>query len=96
MRIKCCWILLPVSVNSAGSPELSDISPVANFSNLYRLILTDCGVIDVSPIAGLNNLKELWLEGNPITDYSPLRDIYPNLEDKEPAVTNLGEVHICV
>lgn len=67
----------------AGSPELSDISPVANFSNLYRLILTDCGVIDISPIAGLNNLKELWLKGNPITDYSPLRDIYPNLENKD-------------
>lgn len=66
-----------------GAPELSDISAVANFPNVYRLIFIDCNISDVSPLTGLANLKVLDLEGNPIEDYSPLADIYPNLEEKD-------------
>ncbi len=66
-----------------GAPELSDISAVANFSGVQRLIFIDCNISDVSPIAGLTSLKVLDLEGNPIEDYSPLADIYPNLEEKD-------------
>jgi hypothetical protein len=66
-----------------GAPELSDISAVANFQGVSRLIFVDCNISDVSPIAGLTNLKVLDLEGNPIEDYSPLADIYPNLEEKD-------------
>ncbi len=66
-----------------GAPELSDISAVANFPGVSRLIFVDCNISDVSPIAGLTNLKVLDLKGNPIEDYSPLADIYPNLEEKD-------------
>jgi Leucine-rich repeat (LRR) protein len=74
-NIKMLWI--------QGASQLSDISAVSNFSQLWRLILINCNISDISPAAGLTNLKELNLEGNPIKDYSPLKDIYPNLEKKD-------------
>jgi internalin A len=66
-----------------GAPHLSDIRTVSNFSMLWRLILNNCNVSDISPAAGLKNLRWVNLEGNPIKDYSPLKDIYPNLEQKD-------------
>lgn len=66
-----------------GSPELKDIHFVSDLPHLYKLVLTDCNVSDVSPIAGLKNIKSLTLKDNPITDFSPLKDIYPNLEEKD-------------
>lgn len=64
-------------------PNFTDISMVANFPNLVKLDLTNCGVRDISPAAGLANLKEVYLKGNPIEDYSPLADVYPHLEKKD-------------
>lgn len=66
-----------------GAPQLTDISAVTNFSKLVKLDFTNCNISDLSPAAGLKNLKEVFLKGNPIKDYSPLKDVYPNLEQKD-------------
>jgi len=75
-----------------GAPELSDISLVAHFPNLYLLELDNCNIRDVSPIAGLMNLKILYLQGNPITDFSPLKGIYANLEEKDFEILSADDI----
>ena len=40
-------------------------------------------VSDVAPLAGLKNLQKLFLKDSKVTDFSPLKDIYPNLKEKD-------------
>jgi len=52
--------------------NITDISPLAGFTNLGWLDLADNQISDLSPLAGLTKLEVLFLGDNNITDISPL------------------------
>ena len=63
--------------------KISDISVLANMKNLTYLCMEDNQVADLSPLAGLSKLTSVLLSGNPATDYASLKDVYPNLAEKD-------------
>ena len=63
--------------------SIQDISPIANMKNLERFYMEGNLVQDLSPLAGLNKLSALLVSDNPVMDYSVLKDIYPNLTEKD-------------
>jgi Leucine-rich repeat (LRR) protein len=60
-----------------------DIAPLAGLTKLQVLQLEHNQITDISPLAGMTMLESLRLTDNPITDFSPIRDIVPNLTDKD-------------
>jgi Leucine-rich repeat (LRR) protein len=52
--------------------NISDISPLANLTNLADLSLSVNNIGDISPLAGLTNMHILHLFDNNINDISPL------------------------
>ncbi|MBM3700817.1 MAG: leucine-rich repeat domain-containing protein [Actinobacteria bacterium] len=63
--------------------NFDDLSLLSGMNDLQRLTFVETKVSDVTPISHLTKLKVLKLEGCPIDDLSPLKDIYPNLDDKD-------------
>jgi len=63
--------------------QITDISALSNMENLVYLYMQDNQVTDLSPLAGLSKLTHVLLSGNPATDYASLKDVYPNLEEKD-------------
>ena len=63
--------------------SIQDISPIANMKDLERLYMEGNLVQDLSPLAGLSKLNSLLLNDNPVMDYSVLKDISPNLTEKD-------------
>lgn len=59
----------------SDAPELTDISVVSNFKNLWRLNINNTGVSDISPVAGLSNLACIDLSGTKVSDISPLKEL---------------------
>ncbi len=55
--------------------DLTDISPLANFTGLKRLVLYGMGVEDISPLASLKGLKNLTINANKVSDVSPLAEL---------------------
>ena len=66
-----------------NSNAITDLSPLANLTNLTDLYLGDNAITDILPLAGLTNLTELVLYKNTITDISPLAGL-----------TNLTELYL--
>ena len=64
---------------AAISYNITDISPVANCTELEYLELFSNRIVDVSPLANLTNLKHLNICNNRIVDASPLYSLQ-NLE----------------
>lgn len=64
--------------NSYG--KLSDISILANFTNLTELELGQNSITDLSPVTALTELRVLDLSDNPVTDLYPLSAL-KNLTD---------------
>ena len=60
------------SMNSLTIRTLSDISPLAELTNLWQLKLGRNEISDISSLSGLVNLSILDLQLNNITDISPL------------------------
>ena len=70
-----------VSAVSTGRPHLkrldldinliSDLSPLANLTDLTHLDLSTNNISDISPLSGLNRLEKLYFSDN-ISDISPL------------------------
>ena len=52
--------------------NISDISPIAELTNLTELNLNGNQINDISPLAGLTKLEKLYLIGNQINDISVL------------------------
>ena len=63
------------------TPDLRDIGPLAALTGLKTLYLED-DFVDLSPLAGLTNLTTLYVSPSGGQDLSVLKDIYPNLTDK--------------
>ncbi len=61
---------------------ISDLSPLANLTNLQRLSLSNPQITDITPLTNLVNLTNLQVGESSIEDFSPIRDIYPNLLEK--------------
>ena len=59
--------------------EISDISPLAGFTKLESLSITQSHIVDLSPLLSLINLRDLDLSYNNITDISLVSKI-ENLE----------------
>ena len=72
---------------SLTNTAVSDVSPLANLTQLTRLSLTNTAVSDVSPLLGLNltgtfwNSIWLWLPGCPLS-YASLHTHIPALQAK--------------
>ncbi len=70
------WQLVPwVSQLELNGIGISDLSPLANLSNLTELELSGTGISDLSPLANLSNLTNLSLDGTSISDLSPLANL---------------------
>jgi len=54
---------------------ITDLSPLANLTNLQVLHLGNNQITDLSPLANLTNLQILHLSNNQITDLSPLANL---------------------
>jgi internalin A len=63
--------------------RITDISPLEGMTELGMLRMENNQVSDISVLAGLKSLGILMLKGNPITDFSPVKDIYPQLWEKD-------------
>jgi internalin A len=57
---------------SLSITQITDIRPLAGFTNLTTLVLSGNQIKDISPLAGLTNLTVLYLSGNQIIDVSLL------------------------
>ena len=71
--------------------KVSDISVLANLTNLERLFLEKTNVSDVSPLATLTNLRILELSDTNVSDISPLANL-PNLEKLYISDTNVSDI----
>jgi internalin A len=58
-----------------SSHKISDLSPLAQLTNLRELYLSYNQISDLSPLAHLTNLNFLFLESNKIGDLSPLSQL---------------------
>ncbi|MFK7827073.1 MAG: leucine-rich repeat domain-containing protein [Oligoflexales bacterium] len=72
--------------------EISDVLPLAEFTNLKELDLSGNQISDVNPLAGLTNLVSLNLYQNQISNLSPLAKLinlnYLNLIKNQISDTN--------
>lgn len=55
--------------------QLTDLTPLANLTNLRSLDLSQNRISDLTPLANLTNLTTLNLSANKITDISPLANL---------------------
>ena len=55
--------------------RITDISPLANLTELTVLDLEGCRISDIAPLANLTHLTALKLRGNRIIDVSPLENL---------------------
>ena len=62
-----------ISLSLGG--KISDISPLAELTELRELVLSGNEISDISPLAELTELRELGLSGNQISDISPLAEL---------------------
>ena len=58
-----------------SNTKVTDISPLANLTNLKLLILRETNVSDISPLADLTKLIALYLWETGVSDISPLRNL---------------------
>lgn len=58
-----------------GADGLSDLTPIANLTNIETLVLFNHNISDITPLGSLVNLRTLRLEVNRIEDISPLANL---------------------
>ena len=59
------------------------ISALAGLTNLDALDLSNNNISDLGALSGLSKLMSLRLSGNPVSDYEPIRELLPNITDKD-------------
>ncbi len=59
----------------SNNPELSDIRPIANLTELRWLAFALTQVQDLNALVGLTNLETLYIWGTPIFDLGPLESL---------------------
>jgi hypothetical protein len=60
---------------SLANNQITDLSPLAELTNLRELFLNNNQISDLMPLAGLTNLQSLNLYDNQIIDISPLANL---------------------
>ena len=63
--------------------RISDISPLSGLTEMMILQLSHNRISDLSPLYGMPRLDTLWLAGNPVTDFTPIKDILPQIADRD-------------
>ncbi len=68
---------------------VTDISPLADLTELIDLHIGKCNITDFTPLYNLKKLDRLWLGGNPITDeqLKELQEHLPNTTINSTAIT---------
>lgn len=74
--------LIHLSVLRIGGTQVSNIGIVSSMKELTMLDITDSQVKDLSPLVGLP-LQSLRLKGSLVTDFDPIKDMSPQLDDKD-------------
>jgi hypothetical protein len=81
-----------LSVASFGTNNgISDLSPLANLTQLQQLDLNHNNITDISPLAKLTDLHELHLSSNKISDISVLSGLH-NLTDLEVGYNSITDL----
>ncbi len=70
--IKLYHLELSPRYSSSVNGQISDISPLANMTELTELYLQGHKITDLSPLANATKMENLLLSNNQITDLSPL------------------------
>ena len=70
---------------------ISDLSPLANLTQLQQLDLNHNNITDISPLAKLTDLHELHLSSNKISDISVLSGLH-NLTDLEVGYNSITDL----
>ena len=65
---------LPVGCLRLENNQISDITPLAGLTKLFRLWINGNKVSDITPLSSLTELKILGLEPNPLNDEA--RNVY--------------------
>ncbi len=68
--------------------NLTDITPIGNYTTIRELVLYNNNIVNISDLAGMINVTEIDLSENSIVDFSNLRDI-PNLESIDLSNNNI-------
>ena len=71
--------------------KVSDITPLANLTELKKLNLRACKISDLSPIAGLTKLTWLGFLNNNVSDISPLAGLI-HLIHLDIAINNISDI----
>lgn len=71
---------------------LTDISPLASFTQAETVVLYNNKISDLTPLAGFNKVRRLRLERNAITDITPLRSLtqLESLQITDNAISDIG------
>ena len=67
--------LLEMVLYGWSNPRLSDLSPIANLTQLTSLLLAACSISDITPLADLTQLEELNVGYNVIENIEPLANL---------------------
>ena len=76
---------------NVNSNSISDLSPLAELTNLEFLVLDSNSISDISTVAGLTNLESLNLRDNSISDISPVAGL-TNLTDLNLGSNSISDI----
>lgn len=66
---------LDLANHFSGSNQISDITPLANLTNLVELNLNRNQISDITPLANLINLTKLEFSYNPVSDINAISEL---------------------
>ncbi len=70
---------LPLEVLHLENNNLTDITPISDYTDIQELVLFNNNIVDIDDLSGMTNVTEIDLSENSILDFSDLLSI-PNLE----------------
>ena len=71
--------VLPLEVLHLENNNLTDITPIGDYTGIEELVLYNNNISDIDDLSGMINVTEIDLSDNSITDFTDLLSI-PNLE----------------
>ena len=78
-----------------SNPTLTNIGPLAELTQLDRLIIYNSKISDITPLAGLTRLTDLSLSGTQIADITPLKGLI-NLTSLNLTHNKIGDEQLTV
>ena len=78
-------------VVTSNTSQLSDITPLANLTNLENLIIAYSQLSDITPLANLTNLENLIITYSQVSNITPLANL-TNLEQLDLSVNQVSDI----